>query len=154
GPSRLVIVSELRTPQRAQTEPSLDPRQSRNFTDEVLRPDVERVDGVRVIRTYRTGRSGLAVAAGGDHEVGGMVNANVLSKFDASRAHIAFEVDAAVGETVKLTKWLAYHYGPDDAAELADRAALTLDRARGSGHAGALADHQREVENFWERSEV
>jgi trehalose/maltose hydrolase-like predicted phosphorylase len=79
---------------------------------------------------------------------------NVRSKLDASRAHVAFEVDAAVEQTVKLTKWLAYHYGPEDAADLADRAALTLRGARAHGHAGALSDHQREVRAFWERSEL
>jgi alpha,alpha-trehalose phosphorylase len=154
APSRLVISSELRTPQTAQGEPSLDPRQTRDFTDEVLRPDGERVEGARVIRTYRTGQSGLAVAAGVDHDFDETAVANVRSKLDASRAHVAFEVDAAVGEPVRLTKWLAYHYGPEDAAELADRAALTLDRVRRNGHAGALADHQREVKDFWERSDV
>jgi hypothetical protein len=33
----------------------------------VLRPDGERVDGVRVMRMYRTAGSGLAVAAAMDH---------------------------------------------------------------------------------------
>jgi len=154
APGRLVISSELRTPHGTHEGPSLDPRRTRAFTDEILRPDVERVEGTRVIRAYRTTQSGLAVAAGMDHDFDETVIANARSKIDASRAHIAFEVDAAVGQTVKLTKWLAYHYGPEDAADLADRAARTLHRARGDGHAGALADHQREVSDFWERSEV
>ncbi|MBV9415284.1 MAG: beta-phosphoglucomutase family hydrolase [Solirubrobacterales bacterium] len=151
---RLVISSELRTSQGSPQGPSLDPRQTRAFTDEVLRPDVERAEGARVIRTYRTGQSGLAVAAGVDHDFDETVIANVHSKLDASRAHVAFEADVAAGQTVKITKWLAYHYGPGDAVDLADRVARTLHRARGNGHAGALADHQLQVRSFWERSEV
>jgi alpha,alpha-trehalose phosphorylase len=152
--SRLMISSELRTPQASPQGPSLDPRQTRAFTDEVLRPDVECVEGARVTRTYRTGRSGLAVAAGVDHDFDEAVIADVRSKLHASRARVTFEIDAAVGQTVTLTKWLAYHYGPEEAVDLADRAELTLNRARGDGYAGALADHEREVRNFWERSEV
>lgn len=151
---RLVISSELRMSQGSPHGPSRDPRQTRAFADEVLRPDVERVEGASVIRTYRTDQSGLVVAAGMDHDFDETVIALVRSKLDASRAHVAFEVDAAVGQTVGLTKWLAYHYGPEDAADLADRAALTLHRARRIGHIAALTDHQREVMSFWERSEV
>jgi alpha,alpha-trehalose phosphorylase len=89
-----------------------------------------------------------------DHDFDETVIADVRGKLHASRARVTFEVDAAVGQTVKLTKWLAYHYGPEEAADLADRTELTLNRARGDCYAGALADHQRQVRNFWERSEV
>jgi alpha,alpha-trehalose phosphorylase len=154
APSRLVISSELRTSHGSPQGPSLDPRQSRAFTDEVLRPYVGRVEGTRVIRTYRTAQSGLAVAAGMDHDLDEGTSTSVPAEFDSSCAHVVFEFDAAPGQTVGLTKWLAYHYGPEDAADLADRAGLTLHRARGYGHAGALADHQREVRAFWERSEI
>ena len=153
APSRLVISSELRTPQGTEEGPTLDPRQSRAFTGEVLRPGVERVQDARVIRTYRTARSGLAVAAGMDHEFDDRIS-SVTTKLEATRAHVMFEVDAAPGHTVKLTKWLAYHYGPEDAMDLADRAELTLHEARADGHTGALANHEREVSDFWERSEI
>ena len=152
--TRLVISSELRTSQGSPQGRSLDPRRSRAFADEVLRPDVEQIEGARVIRSYRTARSGLAVAAGMDHDFDETAIINLGGKIDDSRAYIAFEADAAVGQTVSVTKWLAYHYGSEDAADLADRAALTLHRARAHSHAGALADHQREVSDFWERSEV
>jgi len=154
APGRLMISSELRTSHDVPQGTSLDPRQTRAFADDVLRPDLERVEGVRVIRTYRTSRSRLAVAVGVDHDFDEKVIANIHSELDPSGGRVAFEVDAAVGQTVKLTKWLAYHYGPEDAADLAERAALTLDRGRGDGHAIALADHQQAVKDFWERSEV
>jgi alpha,alpha-trehalose phosphorylase len=154
APSRWVISSELRTPLRTEGGPSLDPRQTRAFADEVLRPDVERVEGAEVIRTYRTKQSGLAVAAGMDHEFDERTIAAARAEIDSTCARVGFEFDATPGESVGLTKWLAYHHGPEDAAELADRAAMTLHRARAHGHAGALAAHQCEVRDFWERSEV
>ena len=43
---------------------------------------------------------------------------------------------------------------PPRRADLADRAALTLHRARTRGSDATAADHQREVADFWRRSEV
>jgi alpha,alpha-trehalose phosphorylase len=154
APGRLVISSELITPHLTQEREALDPRQSRAFTDEVLRPDIEHAEGVRVIRTYRTARSGLAVAAGMDHDLDETAVTSIRTKLDAARAHVVFEFDAARGQTVQLTKWLAYHYGTGDTADLANLAGLTLHRSRTGGYAAALAGHQREVTDFWERSEV
>jgi alpha,alpha-trehalose phosphorylase len=153
APSRLVISSELRTPQGTSEGSTHDPRQSRAFTGEVLTHEVERVDGARVIRAYRTARSGLAVAAGMDHEFDD-TNTTVNTKLGATCAHVIFEVDAEPGQTVRLTKWLAYHYGPEDATDLSDRAELTLHEARAHGHTSARANHEREVSDFWERSEI
>ena len=79
---------------------------------------------------------------------------HVRSGLDGDRAHVVFEVDAPAGQTVVLTKWLAYHYGDDDPATLADLAALTLRRARATGYAAAFAEHEREAAEFWERSEI
>jgi hypothetical protein len=127
---------------------------SRALADDALRPDVERVEDVRVIRTYRTARSGLAVAAGMDHEFDEAVLTHVRTKLDADRAHVVFDVHARPGQTATLTKWLAYHYGSDDATDLANRAGLTLHRAHAAGYAVALAEHEHQVSDFWARSEV
>ena len=79
---------------------------------------------------------------------------HIRSGLDGDRAHVVFEVDAPAGQTVVLTKWLAYHYGDDDPATLADLAALTLRRARATGYAAAFAEHEREAAEFWDRSEI
>src|SRR4029453_10083650 len=111
-------------------------------------------EDVRVIRTYRTARSGLVVAAGMDHEFDESVLTHIRTKLDADRAHVVFDVHARAGQTVTLTKWLAYHYGTEDATDLANRAGVTLYRARASGYAAALAEHERRVGDFWARSDV
>lgn len=151
--AHLVIASELRMPQRA-PEAGADPRRSRALADEALEPDVERVAGARVIRTYRTLQSGLVVAAGMDHEFDDTTITLARTELDATRAYALFEADAAPGRTVTLVKWLGYHYGAEDAQDVADRAGLTLQRARANGYAGALADHERQVADYWDRSGV
>jgi alpha,alpha-trehalose phosphorylase len=148
-----VVSSELHTPHGTTDPPAIDPRQSRSLADQALEPAGERIDGAQLIRAYRTARSGLAVAAGVDHDVAGRAT-HVRTKVDELRAHVVFEVDPPAGETVALTKWLAYHYGSADAADLVNRAGLTLHRARSRGYTDALGEHQRQVAGFWERSDV
>jgi len=153
-PLRLVLSSELRTG----TEPvgdelALDPRQSRRLAPGTLVAGLERTDGAGVVRTYRTVRSGLTVAAGMDHDADPGAR-HLATRAGPGRALVLFEVDAQVGVPVGITKWLAYHHGREDAAELADRAALTLRRARTQGRAGVLAAHEHEAADFWERSGI
>jgi alpha,alpha-trehalose phosphorylase len=67
---------------------------------------------------------------------------------------VVFEVHAASGVTLRLTKWLGYHHGAEGAADLADRVELTLRSVRSGGCAGSLVDHQRDVRDSWNRGEV
>jgi alpha,alpha-trehalose phosphorylase len=154
APGRLVVSSEFRTPHSASDKGSADPRRTRALGQDVLQPGIERVEGARVIRSYQTAQSGLMVAAGMDHEFDDELVTPVRTEFDAARAYVLFEIDAPAGQTVTLTKWLAYHYGTADADDLADRAGLTLSRARAAGYAGALAEHEGQVAEFWDRSDV
>jgi alpha,alpha-trehalose phosphorylase len=153
GPARLVISSDLVTSQGEQAGPIRDQRRSRAFTDEVLTCEGDRVDGARVVRAYRTVRSGLTVAAGMDHEVDASVR-HVNTTMDDDRARVVFDVSAEVNTTVTMYKWLAYHYGDDDAADLMYRAEATLYRGRAMGYRGAFAAHTKQVRSFWERSDV
>jgi alpha,alpha-trehalose phosphorylase len=154
SPGRFVVSSELRTPKGASEGSAVDPRKSRVMADEVLQPSIERVEDGRVIRSYRTARSELAVAAGMDHEFDEQSVTRVRTKLDGVRAQVVFEVAAATGRTVTFTKWLAYHYGAEDEVDLVTRAELTLHEARSVGYVDALAEQQRHVRDFWERSEV
>jgi alpha,alpha-trehalose phosphorylase len=155
APARVVVSSELVTPATAESEdPPVDPRRTRHLARETLLPEAEDEGGLRVVRTYRTRQSRLAVAAGMDHELDGPGIRHVRTKLEPGCAYVVFESDLTVGEPVGFTKWLAYHYGPDDAAELTARAGLTLHRARSAGLAESTASHQRAVADFWTRSEV
>ena len=154
APGRVVISSELVTPQANGAELSLDPRQGRRLGAGALLPDVERVDGMHVVRTYRTQRSGLTVAAGMDHDLPEHSASDVRTQLDPARARVRFEVETPLGVPVGITKWLAFDYGEETATDLADRAELTLHRGRTSGWEATRADHEREIAAFWERSEV
>jgi len=154
APAHVVISSELRTPQDDPApEVTLDPRQSRRV-DGALELVHDRVAEACVVRAYRTPSSGLTVAAAVDHDVDGAGIRHLHTRVDGADAQIVFEADLQVGEPVGITKWLAYHYGPEEGTELADRAQLTLFRARRAGREAVVAAHERAVAGFWERSEV
>lgn len=154
APARVVLSSELVAPVDDDTEdtPGMDPRQSRRLVG-ALRAGPDRTDGSRVVRAYSTTRSGLTVGVAMDHDVDpGMTH--VGTRVDAQRARVVYDVETRVGEPVGLTKWLAYHHGRDETADLMNRAGMTIHRARDAGLAAVRAAHEREVERFWERSEV
>ncbi|MBO3742651.1 glycosyl hydrolase family 65 protein [Actinoplanes flavus] len=154
APGRVVIISEMVLHRPATETAAFDPRQTRALDDRALMPDGDRTDGVRVIRGYRTARSGLRVAAGMDHQFDTEILTHVRTRVDDDRVLVAFEGEAPVGRTVTLTKWLAYHYGPAQSTDLFERTAVTLHRARDTGYPAALAAHQDQVRSFWEHSDV
>ena len=59
-------------------------------------PTSSRSDGVRVTRTFRARGSGLAVAAGMDHDLD-VGAAHISTDLDPARARVVFELDAARG---------------------------------------------------------
>ena len=154
APGRLLISSELTTSHGSADEAGTDPRQSRALSLDALQPDLEREAGVAVTRTYRTRRSGLVVAAGVDHEFDPRTVTHVHTHTGADNSQVVFGIEAGTGQSVTITKWLAYHYGRAEPTDLADRVELTLDHARTLGYETAAADHQRVISSFWERSEV
>src|SRR3712207_1164122 len=136
------------------TDPDADPRRTRSLAEDALQPDGERVDGVRVTRMYRTAGSGLAVAAAMDHSFDPAALTHMRTRVDRDRAYVVFAVRTAPGQTVTLTKWLAYHYGSVAGEAVANRAEETLYRAIDAGYPAALEEHENEVAAFWASSDV
>jgi alpha,alpha-trehalose phosphorylase len=154
APADLILSSEMVTRLPVVNDPDADPRRTRSLAEDALRPDGERVDGVRVTRMYRTAGSGLAVAAAMDHSFDPAALTHLRTHVERDRAYVVFAVRAAPGQTVTLTKWLAYHYGSVDGDALADRAEVTLYRAINAGYPAALEEHEKEVAAFWASSDV
>src|SRR5262245_26147622 len=154
APTDLVLASEMVTNPPIITDPDADPRRTRTLAEDALQPDGERVDGVRVTRMYRTAGSGQAVAAAMDHTFDPGAMTHLRTRVDEHRAYVVFAVRAAPGQTVTLTKWLAYHYGAVDGEVLATRAAVTLFRAINAGYPAALEEHEKEVAAFWANSDL
>jgi alpha,alpha-trehalose phosphorylase len=153
-PGRLVISSDLVTsPASGAAMGKHDQRRSRTFGDDVLTSQGDDVEGPRVVRAFRTADSGLTVAAAMDHEFGEGVT-HVDTRVDDERARVVFDVVAQVNETVTLYKWLAYHYGDDDATDLRYRAEASIYRARAVGYREIFAAHTRAMTAFWQRSDV
>lgn len=154
APTDLIVSSELVTRPAVVTDPDADPRRTRSLAEDAMRADGERVDGVRVTRMYRTAGSGLAVAAAMDHSFDPATLTHMRTRVDRDRAYVVFAVRAVPGQTVTLTKWLAYHYGSVDSDALADRTDATLYRAIDAGYPAALQEHRRELAAFWAGSDV
>ena len=154
APTDLILSSEMVTRPPVVTDPDPDPRRTRSLAEDALQPDGERVDGVLVTRMYRTAGSGLAVAAAMDHSFDPAALTHMRTRVDRDRAYVVFAVRAARGQTVTLTKWLAYHHGSVDGDALADRAEVTLYRAISAGYPAALEEHEKEVAAFWANSDV
>jgi alpha,alpha-trehalose phosphorylase len=147
GPVRLTISSELVThPPRAGAD---DPRRGKGFAEPVLVPLAARADGTRAVLHLATRASGLELACGMEHHVGGGTAA--ISASDDAAAFVV-EADVAPDAPLRLSKFLAYHWGaPGDHVARVDR---TLDRAARAGYDGIEFDHRRHVEDFWRRSDV
>jgi alpha,alpha-trehalose phosphorylase len=153
-PADLILSSEMITRPPVVNDPDVDPRRTRSLAENALQDDGERVDGVRVTRMYRTAGSGLSVAAAMDHSFDPSALTHMRTRVERDRAYVVFAVRAAPGQTVTLTKWLAYHYGSVDSGALANRAAVTLYRAINTGYPAALEEHEKEVAAFWASSDV
>ncbi|MGA7688130.1 MAG: beta-phosphoglucomutase family hydrolase [Jiangellales bacterium] len=151
--SRLVVSSDLVTSPRMDQGLPHDQRRSRSFGDDVLTPMGDNTDGPRVVRSFQTKQSGMTVAAGMDHEFGDHVH-YVDTKVDDDRARVVFGIDAPVNETVTIYKWMAYHYGKDEAADLRYRAEASIVRARSAGYREVFDAHTSAMAEFWQRSDV
>jgi alpha,alpha-trehalose phosphorylase len=154
APGRFLVSSELVASRERHGEEGPDPRRGHERRAWTLHRVAEESDGVRVIRTYRTHRSGLTVAVGMDHELDAEAVTHVETKVEPERACVVFQFEAPSETTIGLTKWLAYHHGPETSTELANRAAMTIRAARSRGRRAVLDDHERIVTDFWSRSEV
>ena len=65
------------------------------------------------------------------------------------------QADLAAGESLRLSKFVAYHWEAQaPAGDLLGRVERTLRRARSKGYGAIEAAHSAEVEEFWRRSDV
>ena len=120
-PGRVVVCSELTTTRPRGGDTGNDPRQSRTLTPETLQADVEREAGSRVVRTYRTTSSDLAVAAGMHHEFDPTTVTQAHTGWTPARPRSSFTSRQSRAKPSPSSKWLAYHYGKAEPTELADR---------------------------------
>jgi alpha,alpha-trehalose phosphorylase len=87
------------------------------------------------------------------HEIESAADVTVHADADAEGdgAHVVVLAELAAGESLRLSKYVAYHWG---AGALATRAERTLDRAAAIGYDAIEAEHGRHVADFWRRSDI
>jgi len=154
GEADVLISSELayRPPLPLDIE---DPRLAAGFTDRVLRPAGTSGRGPRAVLSYCTRRSKLLLACGVDHAwtTDGMISSESTCTEDL--AVTVFKGTLRRGESIRIEKYLAYHYGDDAAStEIKQAAQTTLDRAREQGFAGVAARQKTEAAEFWRRADI
>ena len=150
GPASVVVSSELVTYAPEQTAD--DPRRGKGFAEKVLVPLDARAGATRAVLRLATRNSGLELACGIEHHIEG---ASVTASAEGDGARVVVEAELAAGASLRIGKYLAYHWARSAAAgDLVARVDRTLDRAAGAGYDAIELDHRCDVEAFWERSDV
>jgi alpha,alpha-trehalose phosphorylase len=124
-----------------------DPRRGKGFANKVLVPHAARAEGTRALLQLSTCRSGLQLACGIEH----LVDRPAWATARDDAAQVVVEAELAAGESLRLSKFVAYHWGAVADPELVER---TLDRAAAAGYEAVEAEHREVVADFWERSDV
>ena len=172
GPAAVTITSQLVNRQDVATRDTgpahADPRRSRTFDRRVLEPvlqthsDPGSPGGGTVTLGYRCVGSGMTIAAAYRHAVAAGGDVAFDTELAGDRAATTMRLDAAPGDTVTLTKYVAYHSssqvpeasGDVSIEELAARCRGTLDAAEAAGWDRALAEQQAWLDRFWARTDI
>ncbi len=170
GSAPIVISSQLLNRQDGEDEyhvtdaalgEGLDPRSARKFDHRVLEPRLQRHEdaddlaGGEVTLGYRCTHSGMTMACAYRHEIDTPCTYAVETSVDHDLGKSVFAIEARAGETVRLTKYVAYHSSRGiPAQELADRCHRTLTRARSVGVAQLYAEQQGWLDGFWAHSDI
>ncbi len=150
---RIVVSSELVT--REPEQAADDPRRGKGFAEKVLVPLAARAAGERAVLQLATRNSGLELACGMAHAIASAADVTVRSEAEGDGAKVVALADLAAGESLRLSKYVAYHWAAQaPAGDLAARVERTLDRAEASGYEAIEAAHRVHVEDFWKRSDV
>ncbi len=145
-----------------------DPRRSRTFDRRVLEPvlqahaDAGSPGGGTVTLGYRCVESRMTIAAAYRHTVAAGGDVAFDTELTGDCAATTLRLDARRGDTVTLTKYVAYHSSdqvPDASGdvsieELAARCRSTLDAAEAAGWQRALAEQQACLDRFWARTDI
>ncbi|MDT8440650.1 MAG: glycosyl hydrolase family 65 protein [Desulfuromonadales bacterium] len=150
----VVISSELRSNEQSPSAAG-DPRRSRGFVSRVLEAREHEAQGLRLMTTHRAVNSGMTMACGADHRIETDCSYRVESSCDGDLGAVVFAIDAKRAQPVQIVKFISYHSSRRaTTAELAARAARSLDRSVDQGFAALLAEQQACMAEFWRQSDI
>jgi alpha,alpha-trehalose phosphorylase len=152
--THVVISSELANRQALPVD-TRDPRLAEGFGGRVLHPAGRQFDGPRAILSYRTQSSKLVLGCGMDHRVDGDCAFTTESTCEDDFAAVVFEAAIERGKSIRIHKYLSYHYSDNaDAEQIRRQTGWTLGRAIEQGF-GRILDQQRsDIGRFWSRADV
>jgi alpha,alpha-trehalose phosphorylase len=151
GTARIALSAELRPHEEAAADD--DPRRHKGFAERPLDLLAAETLGARVVLSHATRRSGLTLASAMHNDIDGADR--VEASVEGEAARVVAEADLEAGGSLRLRKYVAYHWAADaPPGDLAARAHRTLDRAARDGYEAIERAHSARVDAFWARSDV
>jgi alpha,alpha-trehalose phosphorylase len=131
-----------------------DPRLGRQV-GEVLVPQTSDCSDQRLLYSFLTRNSGMALCCAVDHTLETTCAFTVNATCANGTGQVVFDIDAEPGQPIHLVKYITYHTSRSDkTAELEARAARTLDRVLKHGFDQLVKDQRAYLDDFWERSDI
>ncbi len=132
-----------------------DPRQARKFARRVLEPRLQQQVDHDAVLGYRAVSSRMTMACATRHVLETGCETSVSTELGEDLAKTVFSLRGMPGETIRLTKYVAYHSSTGvPAQELADRCRRTLDRAEDDGLVKLRAEQTEFLNQWWATSDV
>jgi alpha,alpha-trehalose phosphorylase len=153
GETRIVLQSEIVANEDVPAR-SADPRAAAILASPLV-SESHGVHELRSVLVHRTRESALRMAAGMDHEVEGPEGTVTQNESFDDLARVTVSAEVAHGETLTLTKYLAYGWSSQRSmVSIRDQADAALASARRTGFDGLLDDQREYLDDYWERADV
>ena len=153
GETRIVLQSELVANEDVPAR-SEDPRAAAILSA----PLVAEFDGIHDLRSllvHKTRTSALRMAAVMDHLVEGPEGTVTENESMPDMARVTVSAEVGHGETLTLTKLLAYGWSSQRSmVSIRDQADAAISSARRTGFDGLLEDQREYLDDFWARADV
>jgi alpha,alpha-trehalose phosphorylase len=151
----VVIASQMVTTHRENSKDDNDPRKAKAFKDKVLHPLMNHVHDRRVVLCHSTKNSKMMLGCGIDHILETECPHAYKGESSEEFGQIVFTIEAQPGQSIHLTKYIAYHTSHTSSfEEVNDRVGRTLDRGVTMDFSSLQTGQQEYMDEFWRRSDV
>ena len=152
--ARVVVQSEL-VANEPLPRPSSDPRVAAALSSPLVSEDHGTRGQTAVELAHRTAVSDLRMAAAMDHVVEAPVRTEVIAESTPDTGRVTVTTVLEPGQRLRIVKFVAYGWSSLRSRQaLLDQVVAALTAARQAGWDGLLAEQQRYLDVFWDRSMV
>jgi beta-phosphoglucomutase len=136
-----------------------DPRLGSALMGQVLQTMERTQEGTLGMLRQQTKNTKFTIVCAAEHELSTDARAQFSGKAEEDRVEAHFTIDAAEGQTVRLTKYIAYHTSKESpeseaAKRLAAEAKQTVDQAKRDGFSELLKEQEQFLSDYWLHSDV